>query len=179
MGETEDTLKSYGTIRMVYFLSCRTICWTLNETSSSKTTHTRDSHKLKLCMKSLIFSCYEPIFCSKVAQKDKHFSRLPEPNTKSCSNFDERNGDGPNDNDKGFNDLRVTEISNKVATRLYFLRQLRERLDQRPRNILQHLYSSHNGIRMRNASPWAPRSLNVYVGVKDYSFFLTGTLCRQ
>ena len=128
-------------------------------------------------MKSLIFSrAHEPIFFSKVAQKDKSFSRLPEPknvapNTKSCSNFGEHNLDGPNDNDKVFNDLHVTEISNKVATRLYFLRQLRKRLDQRPRNILQHLYSSHNGIRMRNASPWAPRSLNVYIGVKDYSFF--------
>ena len=81
----------------------------------------RDSHKLKFCMKSLIFSCYEPIFCSKVAQKGKTFSRLPEPknvapNTKSCSNVAEHNWDGRNGNDKGSNDLHVTEISNKVST---------------------------------------------------------------
>ena len=87
---------------------------------------------------------YESIFFSKVAQKDKPFSRLPEPknvapNTKRCSNFGEHNRDGPNDNDKVFNDLHVTEISNKVATRLYFLRQLRKRLDQKPRNILQRV----------------------------------------
>ena len=181
MGETEDTLKSYRTIRMVHFLSCRTIWETLNETSSSKTMHTRDSHKLKFCMKSLIFSraIWTDILLKGYPERQIF---LEVAKTEKCCSKHQKllKRDGPNDNDKVFNDLHVTEISNKVATRLYFLRQLRKRLDQRPRNILQHLYSSHNGIRMRNASPWAPRSsVNVYIGVKDYSFFPTGTLCRR
>ena len=82
--------------------------WRYNENSynnnNNNNKHSRNSHELKFAKKSLTFSglilCSKPIFCSKVAQKGKIFSRLLEPqkvaaNAKSCSKVAEHDRERP------------------------------------------------------------------------------------
>ena len=56
--------------------------------------------------------CSKPIFCSKIAQKDKGCSRLPEqqkvaPNDKSCSKVAEHNRQRPTYNIKFFKETLI------------------------------------------------------------------------